>query len=103
MLPRFLRGILPALLLTSLLAACGQVQTRASVEANARAVNAQMENRSVFGGLFQIARIPREVVPFTEKHPPGTIIVNTSQRRLYYVLGNGQALRYGIGVGRDGF
>ena len=34
---------------------------------------------------------------------PGTIVVSTAQRRLYLVLGNGQALRYGIGVGRDGF
>ena len=34
---------------------------------------------------------------------PGSIIVSTSQRRLYYVLGDGQALRYGVGVGRPGF
>ena len=33
----------------------------------------------------------------------GTIVVSTSERRLYYVLGNGQALRYGVGVGRPGF
>ena len=35
-------------------------------------------------------------------HRPGTIVINTRERRLYLVLGNGQALRYGIGVGRDG-
>jgi lipoprotein-anchoring transpeptidase ErfK/SrfK len=34
---------------------------------------------------------------------PGTIVINTSERRLYLVVGNGQALRYGIGVGRVGF
>jgi lipoprotein-anchoring transpeptidase ErfK/SrfK len=34
---------------------------------------------------------------------PGTIIISTSHRRLYYVLGNGRALEYGIGVGRRGF
>jgi lipoprotein-anchoring transpeptidase ErfK/SrfK len=33
----------------------------------------------------------------------GTIYINTAERRLYLVLANGQALRYGIGVGRDGF
>ena len=33
----------------------------------------------------------------------GTIVVSTSQRRLYYVLGNGQAIQYGVGVGRPGF
>ena len=93
-------GILPALIFTSALTACGVPtahQSRASIEASARG-----ESTSFFN-LFQIARIPREVVPFAEKHPAGTIVVNSSQRRLYYVLGNGQAIRYGIGVGRDGF
>jgi lipoprotein-anchoring transpeptidase ErfK/SrfK len=47
--------------------------------------------------------IPRTTVNFTSEYAPGTIIVNTAERRLYLVLPNGQALRYGIGVGRDGF
>jgi lipoprotein-anchoring transpeptidase ErfK/SrfK len=47
--------------------------------------------------------IPRETVYFNSGYAPGTIIVNTSERRLYLVQGNGTALRYGIGVGRDGF
>ena len=34
---------------------------------------------------------------------PGTIIVVTAERHLYLVQGNGRALRYGIGVGREGF
>ncbi len=51
----------------------------------------------------QSAPIPREVVEFEGRHAPGTIVVSTSERRLYYVLGNGQAIRYGIGVGRPGF
>jgi lipoprotein-anchoring transpeptidase ErfK/SrfK len=34
---------------------------------------------------------------------PGTIIISTSQRRLYYVLGDGTAISYGVGVGRRGF
>ena len=37
------------------------------------------------------------------RHAPGTVVISTGQRRLYYVLGNGQALRYGVGVGRQGF
>ena len=40
---------------------------------------------------------------FGENYSPGTIVINTSERRLYYVLGDGQAIRYGIGVGRVGF
>ena len=47
--------------------------------------------------------IPRETVYFNGNYAPGTIVVNTAERRLYLVTGNGQALRYGIGVGRDGF
>ena len=47
--------------------------------------------------------IPRETVAFSASYAPGTIVVNTSERRLYLVLGGGQALRYGVGVGRPGF
>ena len=47
--------------------------------------------------------IPRTTVNFSSEYAPGTIVVNTAERRLYLVLPNGQALRYGIGVGRDGF
>ncbi|MER2604376.1 MAG: L,D-transpeptidase [Siculibacillus sp.] len=47
--------------------------------------------------------IPREVVGFSDKYAPGTVVVNTAERRLYLVLGDGKALKYGIGVGRPGF
>jgi len=47
--------------------------------------------------------IPRQTVSFPASYAPGTIIINTSERRLYFVLGDGQALRYGVGVGRPGF
>jgi lipoprotein-anchoring transpeptidase ErfK/SrfK len=47
--------------------------------------------------------IQRTTVNFTGNYAPGTIYINTAERRLYLVLPNGQALRYGIGVGRDGF
>jgi lipoprotein-anchoring transpeptidase ErfK/SrfK len=45
----------------------------------------------------------REIVSFDGRYAPGTIIVSTTARRLYYVLGNGQAIQYGVGVGRPGF
>jgi lipoprotein-anchoring transpeptidase ErfK/SrfK len=45
----------------------------------------------------------RQVVFYRTTETPGTIIVNTSERFLYVVQGNSRALRYGIGVGRDGF
>lgn len=47
--------------------------------------------------------VPRTTVSFSGNYAPGTIIVDTRERRLYLVQGGGQALRYGIGVGRDGF
>ena len=47
--------------------------------------------------------IVRETVRYDGPHPANTIIVNTTERRLYYVMENGKALKYGIGVGRDGF
>ena len=45
----------------------------------------------------------RQSVYYRTEQPPGTIIVNTHDRYLYLIMGNGVALRYGIGVGRDGF
>ncbi|KYK49330.1 MULTISPECIES: L,D-transpeptidase [Bradyrhizobium] len=49
------------------------------------------------------ARFRRQTVSYATREAPGTIIIDTPNTYLYYVLGNGQALRYGIGVGRDGF
>jgi len=45
----------------------------------------------------------KQMVFFRTSEPPGTIIVQTSERYLYLVQGNNRALRYGIGVGREGF
>jgi lipoprotein-anchoring transpeptidase ErfK/SrfK len=47
--------------------------------------------------------IPRAIVPYDTKFKPGTIVIETSERFLYFVLPNGKAVRYGIGVGRQGF
>src|SRR5690349_10694141 len=49
------------------------------------------------------ARLRRQVVSYATHEAPGTIIIDTPNTYLYLVLGNGQAMRYGIGVGRDGF
>lgn len=45
----------------------------------------------------------RQLVFFRSNEPPGTLVIHTSERFLYLVLGNNRALRYGIGVGREGF
>jgi lipoprotein-anchoring transpeptidase ErfK/SrfK len=49
------------------------------------------------------ARLKRQVVNYATREAPGTIIIDTPNTYLYYVLGGGQAIRYGIGVGREGF
>jgi lipoprotein-anchoring transpeptidase ErfK/SrfK len=59
--------------------------------------------RYVAPGGNNYSPIPRETVKYDGPYGPNTIIVNTSERRLYYVMDNGQAIKYGIGVGRDGF
>ena len=54
-----------------------------------------------------ITKVPskfrRQVVSFDTKEKPGTIIVDTSEKHLYLVQSDGEAMRYGIGVGREGF
>ncbi|WGS20479.1 MULTISPECIES: L,D-transpeptidase [unclassified Bradyrhizobium] len=45
----------------------------------------------------------KQVVYYRTNEAPGTIIISTAERHLYLVQGNGRALRYGIGVGREGF
>jgi len=49
------------------------------------------------------ARLRRAVVAFGTTEAPGTIVIDTGNTQLYYVLGQGRAIRYGVGVGREGF
>ena len=49
------------------------------------------------------ARLKRQIVSYPTREAAGTVIIDTPNTYLYYVLGGGQAIRYGIGVGRDGF
>jgi lipoprotein-anchoring transpeptidase ErfK/SrfK len=48
-------------------------------------------------------RLRRAVVNFDSSEPAGTVIIDTGNTSLYYILGHGRALRYGVGVGREGF
>jgi lipoprotein-anchoring transpeptidase ErfK/SrfK len=48
-------------------------------------------------------RLRRAVVAFNSTEAPGTVIIDTGNTALYYVLGQGRAIRYGVGVGREGF
>jgi lipoprotein-anchoring transpeptidase ErfK/SrfK len=51
----------------------------------------------------QATAIPRELVSYSGKQAPGTIVIDTKERRLYFVMPDGKAMRYGVGVGRPGF
>jgi lipoprotein-anchoring transpeptidase ErfK/SrfK len=48
-------------------------------------------------------RLRRANVAFSTSEAPGTVIIDTGNTALYYVLGQGRAIRYGVGVGREGF
>lgn len=55
------------------------------------------------GSQRQRNPVPREIVAYDGTEKPGTIIISTEERRLYFVLADGKALKYGVGVGREGF
>src|SRR6516162_3428006 len=55
------------------------------------------------GYLVMDPRFVKQQVSYASTEEVGTIIINTNERMLYLVEGKGQALRYGIGVGRPGF
>ena len=48
-------------------------------------------------------RLRRAVIAFDTREAPGTVIIDTGNTALYYVLGQSRAVRYGVGVGREGF
>jgi lipoprotein-anchoring transpeptidase ErfK/SrfK len=88
----------PALLVTMKLGSLARLSMAAALPAIVAAGCAAPGN--FFSGM---SAVPRTTVSYTGRERPGTVIINTNERRLYLVLGNEQALRYGIGVGRVGF
>ncbi|MBB1093833.1 L,D-transpeptidase [Rhodopseudomonas palustris] len=61
-------------------------------------------DEAVGGDDAQLAdRLRRQVVAYDGNQPAGTIVIDTANTYLYYVLGGGRAIRYGVGVGREGF
>lgn len=69
--------------------------------ANRPAVIDDGDTTSVAGELP--ARLRRTIVDLGTREAAGTVIIDTGNTALYYVLGHGQAIRYGVGVGRQGF
>jgi lipoprotein-anchoring transpeptidase ErfK/SrfK len=72
--------------------------------AHANVPGLPVEDQPEVGAPKQLApQFRRQVVPYQTKHPAGTIVIDTPSTFLYFVNGDGTAIRYGIGVGRDGF
>jgi len=64
-----------------------------------------MRGQAPDGGAVTALRpdLRRQVVNYPTKAVAGTVVIDITQTHLYFVLGDGSAIRYGIGVGRDGF
>jgi lipoprotein-anchoring transpeptidase ErfK/SrfK len=85
------------------LVACSLVFTGSAQAQTVASLGSEPTNffERLFGG--PISPTARRVVFWPGNNRPGTIVISTSQRRLYFVLGTGRAIQYGIGVGRPGF
>jgi lipoprotein-anchoring transpeptidase ErfK/SrfK len=87
----------------ALLAGLGVLAAASSARAEIDPLTRQPLMQYADPAKAQATAIPREIVSYEGRHRPGTIIINTTERRLYYVLPEGKAVRYGVGVGRPGF
>jgi lipoprotein-anchoring transpeptidase ErfK/SrfK len=79
-------------------AAFGQQASYGQMPASARQSNASIDDE-----VGASPELQRQIVTYPSKEPAGTIIVDTPHTFLYFTLGGGKAVRYGIGVGRKGF
>ncbi len=84
----------------------GTVQQQAPVGADGKPMTLSAlppEDQPEAGPAQLPPNLRRQEVAFATKEPAGTIVVDTPNTYLYYVLGGGRAIRYGVRVGRDGF
>jgi lipoprotein-anchoring transpeptidase ErfK/SrfK len=100
-----MRTIIPGLLSTLIAATLGLVATESAVAQTARTM--AIDDQPGVVPAPSDERLPaayqRQAVFYRTNEPAGTIIVDTADRYLYLVQGNNRAIRYGIGVGREGF
>ncbi len=100
----FAAGSLTALIAAAALS-CGTAQAQPKFAFNSPAAPqyAPLEDNDQAADAQLDPRLQRQVVNYASNEAPGTVIIDTPHTFLYYVLGNGKAIRYGIGVGRQGF
>src|SRR3954467_12822968 len=89
----------------ALLCATPAVRAQYMGDSDGRYSGGQLNNKryEFLGGMSYVGSIRRQTVAAPGNYAPGTIIVNTTERRLYLIQDGGTALKYGIGVGRVGF
>lgn len=99
------RHLLATILVLAMSAASAQAQTRppAQLQQQELAIEDQPGYQPSRSEEELSGALQRQLVFFRTAEPAGTIVVFTSQRFLYVVQGNNRAVRYGIGVGREGF
>jgi lipoprotein-anchoring transpeptidase ErfK/SrfK len=90
-------GLVSIIIATTLAGMCGANSAPADAQTSGQVWSLQ----TPFGIYYGI--IPRQVVDYPTTRAGGTIVVSTSQRRLYLVLGGGKAIRYAIAVGMEGY
>jgi lipoprotein-anchoring transpeptidase ErfK/SrfK len=100
--------VLVAIVAVSLAGLSGVHAAPRSIESNYRPDYSGAAEIGFFERLFGFGNnttgpIPRRRVSYDSNYQPGTIVISTKERRLYLITGDGEALRYGIGVGRIGF
>ena len=97
-----LNGLFAKLSLALLLASVvtGAAHSRDLPASQTTRANAPSWFNTPFGVIYKVHG--RETVSYAPKHPAGTIVVSNRERYLYYVLGNGTAMRYTIGIGQEG-
>jgi lipoprotein-anchoring transpeptidase ErfK/SrfK len=93
--------LVAVLLMVAMVSIAANAQTYGYTSAQSNAYPADEVIASDEGATPE--RLRRAVVAFGTAEAPGTIIIDTGNTTLYYVLGQGRAIRYGVGVGRDGF
>ncbi|MGO9361581.1 MAG: L,D-transpeptidase [Xanthobacteraceae bacterium] len=94
-------GLLSIIIASTLAGICGANSAPADAQTSSQTSGQVWSYQTPFGIIYGL--IPREVVDYPTTRAGGTIVVSTSQRRLYYVLGGGKAIRYGIAVGMEGY
>ena len=94
------RGFVAFVAAAALLAGAGHAKAQGFFGDDSRDIMGGGPNFFSRGGA---SPIPRTTVSYPANYAPGTIVINTAERRLYLIQPGGAALSYGIGVGRDGF